>query len=187
MVGGVLVAAGALGTFVAAGGADGGPRTTYAVAARDLPAGARIAEGDVHAAAASLPLAQSRGAFDEVAAVIGQVTRVALTAGEFVQRSAVQPAGAAGPLVSFAVDRAAAVNGALRAGDRIDIVATYGGGEDARSVVVAADVLVTDIGAAGPSSERVVLTLAVDDAATLLAVTAAVHGGAVTVARAGAS
>src|SRR3954464_14532051 len=57
VVGGLLVAVAAVGTYAMATGAGGDAGTAYLAAARDLPAGHRIERGDLGTVDADLPAA----------------------------------------------------------------------------------------------------------------------------------
>lgn len=152
VLGGLLVALAALGTFLAYQGANGPPTTRYAVAVADLDPGTRLGADDIRLEPLDLPPDLAAGAFDDPAALDGAVTVAPVRAGELIQGSAVVPPGAgesaASPPAhefSFAVDRTRAVNGSLNRGERIDLLATYGTGESARTHVVVRDALVVDI------------------------------------------
>lgn len=189
VVGALLVALAAVGTFAAASGATSDPRRAYVVARGDLVAGQRVSRSDLAFARMDLPgysRAFTSAAELEGALVVGPVAR-----GELVQRSAVRvgPAGADSSLrqFSFAIDPARAVGGSLQAGEFVDVLATYGGSADAQTVVVARAARVVSArergGLGGGDSLVVVLEVPTADAA--LALAHAVHAGEVTVVRAG--
>jgi Flp pilus assembly protein CpaB len=152
VVGGLLVAVAALGVYTAHRQGSAGPTTTYLVAAVDLDAGARLRAADLRPEPMQLPDTVSDGTFSTAADLDGAVTLAPLRAGELLQRSAVIPPGvgdtADAPPVSefsFALERTRAVNGALNRGERVDLLATYGTSDTARTHVVVRDALVTDI------------------------------------------
>lgn len=128
VVGGFLVAVAAVGVFAAYTSATAGPATAYLVATRDLPIGAVLAPGDVDLVPMELPDAQRSRSFDDPAVLDGATTVAPLRADELVQQSSVVETGADSGtrLVSFSVDAARALNGRIRPGEHIDILATYG-------------------------------------------------------------
>src|SRR5204862_4726952 len=75
------------------------------------------------------------------ATVLGPLDR-----GELVQQSNVTADDGGSPRVSFSIESSRALNGAVRKGDRIDLLATYGGsGGDAYTMVVANHVQVAAV------------------------------------------
>ena len=196
VVGALLVAVAAVGTFAAASGATSDPRKPYVVARGDLVVGQRLSRGDLAFARMDLP-GYSR-AFEDMAELEGALVVGPVGRGELVQRSAVRLGPAAGGSgsgsaaashrqVSVAIDPARAVAGSLQAGEFVDVLATYGGSSDGQTVVVARGVRVVSArdrgGLAGGESLVVVLDVPSADAA--LALAHAVHAGEVTVVRAG--
>lgn len=130
MIGGLLMAVAAVGTFVAWQQAAGGPESSYVVAARAIPPGQRLAPDDFQLAPMTLDRAAAAGAFSDVEAVTGRVSLGPIGQGELVQSAQVSdvPYGDAGSLVevSFALPRDRAVDGRLRSGDRVDVFVTDG-------------------------------------------------------------
>lgn len=189
VVGGLLVAVAAVGTFAAYGNATAGPSTAYAIAAADLPAGARIGPGDVDLRPMDLPGPVAARAFTSAGAVVGAITLAPVAAGELVQAGAlIPPGGAPAPAaeLSFAVPVDRAVNGALRPGERVDVLATYGTGGAAHTMVVVrgALLLADDEGEEAIGASTRVLTIALEDPDDVVRVTHAVRAGEVTVVRA---
>jgi Flp pilus assembly protein CpaB len=148
VVGGLLVAVAALGTFVAYRAATGAPSTSFVVAASDIDPGTRVGPGVLRLETMRLPDSVGRGAFTDVASLEGAVALAPLREGELVQASAVVPAGAGtepSREFSFAVERTRALDGQLNRGERVDVLATYGSGDTARTHVVVRAALVTDV------------------------------------------
>jgi len=183
VVGGLLIAVAAVGTFVAAGGADAEAGDPVVVAARDLRPGLVLGRDDLRVERATLP-AGAR-AFTSVDELVGRAALGPVGAGEVVQASAVTPdrdPGTPRREVALTLPRPHLAVGALRVGDRVDVYVT-----DDETAVVAAGVEVVALSAddgGGLTREREVrLVVAVESPE---AVTALVHGlrtGDVTVVR----
>jgi hypothetical protein len=119
----------------------------------------------------------------------GAVALAPIGEGELVQRSAVLTGGPTEPTrqFSFPVDRERALNGDLRAGERVDVLATYGSGSDATTTVLARDanvIRVTDAktGSLG-SSGKLIVTLALTSPDQLLDAVHAAQVASITVVR----
>lgn len=148
VVGGLLVALAALGTFVAHRAATAAPTTAFVVAAADVAPGERLDPSRLRLEAMALPEGVGAGAFRSPDELDGAVAIAPLRAGELVQASAVLLESAASPPaseLSFAVERTRALDGTLNRGERVDVLATYGTGDTAATHVVVADALITDI------------------------------------------
>jgi Flp pilus assembly protein CpaB len=171
VVGGLLVALSAVVLFAVASGVGDGSGREYVVARRDLAPGRPIDPGDLELAEIDLPDRVGGQAFGSVDALDGAVAVAPIAAGELVQQGSVARGGADGrvvPELSFAVEREAAVDGDLRAGDRVDVLATYGSGAQSRTVRVAGSATVLTVGErddlAVSEGGGLVLTVAVADA-----------------------
>lgn len=189
VVGGLLVAASAVGTYAAWSSADDAPTTSYAVAARDLAVGETLGAGDVELVAMDAPTSIARAAFDDDQAglVVGQVTVAPVAAGELLQRSALVVPEDAEPTrqLSFPIDVADALAGSIERGERVDVLVTYGSaGQDVTTEVVVSDAVVADVrGAIDDADGQIVVLLSVPDDADLIALTTAVRVGDLTVVR----
>jgi hypothetical protein len=185
VVGGLLVALAAVGTFAAAtGGGDG--RRPVVVAARDLAPGAVVGPGDLTTARYALP--DGTSAFADPASLVGAVLVGPLEAGDLVQRADVVAAHAeaGGAEVSVSVPEARALGGAIARGERVDVVATTGTGADACTARVATGALVVRVEGGADALgavDAVVLHLAVPSAADALALAHAAQAGELTVVR----
>lgn len=190
VAGGFLVALAAVGIFAAYTSATAETRGRYVVARHDLPLGHRLAESDLGTLLADLPPQVGARSYRTAAQLVGAVVVGPVAKGELVQSSDVL-SGRDGPLdrqISFPIDSARAVDGQLRQGELVDVLATYGTGADGYTVVVVAGARV-----AGRSQQRralaeggdEVVTLSVPAAADALAVAHAVSAGTVTLVRAG--
>lgn len=193
VVGGLLVTVAAVGVFAAYQQADGPPTTRYVVATRAIDPGGAISADALGLEAIELPVEQAARAYDSIAGLDGAVALAPLAPGDLVLRSAVLPAdGAAGGgsshEFSLSIDRDHALNGDLLRGETVDVLATYGTGDAAYTLVVArgARVAAVDDGSGGTigSPGTVVVTLALRDPEEVLRVAHAAEVGAVTLVRA---
>lgn len=188
VVGGLLVAASAVGLFAAASGTGDGPTGTYVVARHELAAGARLQASDLELAPMDLGPASRARAFDSAQPLIGATLIAPLGPGELVQSSAVvsRRNDAGSRELSFTLERGR-VSGAIKQGERADLLATYGTGTDAYTIVVVRQALLvaidrprTSSGDTGPAT----VTAAVDDPNDALALAHAIQLGKVTLVRA---
>ena len=158
--------------------AAGGPDRAWVVASGEIAVGEPLELSDLAVAAVDLPPELAGRAFDDPEALVGAVALAPLSRYDLVLASHVAEGRAAVELeeLSFAIDASRAVGGALRRGDRVDLVASYrdGGG---LAEVIATDVQVlaageadTTIGAAGDLT----LTVGVADRGQVLAIAHAV-------------
>lgn len=190
VVGGLLVAASAVGVFAAHGAADVGPRHAYVVLARDVAAGELLRARDLDLVPIDLPAAQRANSFSDPGVLVGTVVVSGMKRGQLVQSSDVTTVVGAGDRaqISVAVDGGAAMNGDrrfLRSGERVSIIVTFDRGGEVRTETVAADAIVVDVlvpdrglGAAGALT--VVLAVPPEE---LEAVAGAAAAGTITLAR----
>lgn len=168
VVGGLLVAATAVGVFAASGASRRGPSTSYVVVTRTLPAGHVFTPSDLRLVKIKLPAAQRRVSFSSPSVLAGNVAVARLKEGQLVQSADVADARRARRLaeISVGVDPANAMNGEyeyLRGGDRVDVIATFTQAGAPITKTVAFDVLVVDVlsGARGlGTSGRLTVVLA---------------------------
>lgn len=188
VVGGLLVAAAAVGMFSAASRSAGGPAHSYVVARQELLAGTRLQESDLELAPMELAAGARARAFASAQPLIGATLVSPLGAGELVQSSAVvaRKGDTASRELSFTLERGR-VGAGIKQGERADLLATYGTGNDAFTVVVVRQALLVAVdrprsasGESGPST----VTVAVDDPADALALAHAVQLAKVTLVRA---
>lgn len=189
VVGAFLVAVSALGIFAAYTRATAGPTRSYVVAGRDLPIGTRLTSDDLLLLPMELPpLVAGRATFSSDEALVGATVVGPLRRGELVQPADVvkKRSGPTELEVSFAIESSRALAGSLRAGERVDVLATFGGGGDSYSVIVVSQARVLDV-AHGRSSladgRTETITLAVATSEEALALTHAVNAGDVTLVR----
>ena len=190
VVGGLLVAVAAVGVFSAYTSSTAGPTTRYVVAARDLSPGERIDAAALELVALELPEQQRRRSFEDPAPLVDATVVEPLLQGELLQEGSVVATGAGtgARSLSFAVEPARAVNAVLRPAERVDILATFGTGDQACTHVVASDVPLVAVsenqGAIVGEATGVTVTVSVESAQQAVAITHAANAGAVTLVRA---
>ncbi|CAN5667617.1 hypothetical protein BH20ACT2_BH20ACT2_24000 [soil metagenome] len=191
VVGGLLVAAAAIGIFAAYTGATSGPDTSYVVVTGDVPVGATLAADDLALEVTELNDELRNGVFSSVEDLVGAVTLAPLNEGELVQVSSVLRSGGGDepqPEVSFSIERNRAVAGTLRPNERVGVFATYGSGDSAttRLVVPEARVVTNESGGgdgALGSDGQITVTLALTSADEVLQLTNAIDAAIVTLVR----
>lgn len=191
VVGGLLVIVAAVGVFAAYTDATSAPDTRWVVAARPIAPGTRIEARDLGVLAIELPLALQERAFveDRATDLVGAVTLAPIQTADLIEASDVvraDPKTSARQELSFPVSTDRAVAGALQPGERVDVLATYGGEADSFTLAVVRSALLLRTSPAGDSLETgssIVLTLGLDDPADVLAVAHAINNGKVVVAR----
>jgi len=191
-VGGLLVALAAIGLFSAFQSASAGPETRYVVARADIAPGTILTAEHLGTQAMELPdsLGQRAFALGEEIDLLGAVSTQAISAGELVQVSDVRggngASAVAGFEVSFRVNADRAVDGSLRAGETIDIIATLGTGQSAPTQLVLPAILVLNVSRSdepGLAGQQQVITVALDDRDHALAIAAAADKGQLTLVR----
>lgn len=189
VVGGLLVALAAVGTWWAAAGAGASDGARYVVAARPLGPGEPIGADDVRLATLDLPPSLRSAARTELADVVGSVALGPVEAGELLQAGALAP-GVGHPTareVSFAVETDWAVAGSLRVGDRIDVLATAEGTAEPTSTRVLTDATIrrlTSSGGDGLGESRTqTITVAVESADDAARLVTAARAATITVVR----
>ncbi len=184
VVGGLLVAAAAVGLFAAYARVEGGPSQSFVVARHPIAAGTRLEASDLSLEPMELSTAVAGRAFERVSDLVGTTLLTPMEKGELLQASAVAltPPGGAGRVVSFPVEQGRL--GRLKQGERIDVLATYGSGTDAYTAIVLRRALVTQVERGGSSlgdSGPTVLTVAVETPADELAMAHALQLAKLTV------
>jgi Flp pilus assembly protein CpaB len=147
VVGGFLVAVSATGIFAAWSAASSGPTARYVVINADIAPGERIDADDLSLVGVDLPPSQRRVSFTDVDAIVGATALAPLVAGQLVQSSDVaKPLGAPERAqVSLRLEPGAAVGGDLRAGDTVDVIATYTSGGEPQTSTISRDALVVRV------------------------------------------
>jgi Flp pilus assembly protein CpaB len=150
VVGGLLVAASAVGLFAAYTGATAGPSSAYVTVAHDIRPGAILRTADLRLVRIELPAAQRAVSFTDRRRLVGTVALARMRAGELVQSADVAEVSSAGRRaeISVAVEPANAMNGDrayLRGGERVDVIVTVTSGGTPVTRTVARDVMVVDV------------------------------------------
>jgi Flp pilus assembly protein CpaB len=186
VVGGFLVAVAATGVFAAYTGATTAPQQRYVVARRALAPGVHLTAADLALAPMDLPTGVG---FRSVTPLLGATVVGPVGRGELIQAGGVIDSGSrvADRQLSIPIDSSRAVSGDLRAGDRVDVAATFGSGQDAYTVFVVRNAQVlsrqqSGSGLGGTRSEVIVVSL--PSSTDALAVSHAISVGQLSVVRA---
>ena len=187
VLGALLVAASVVGIYAAYTGPRGASRA-YVVAARAIRPGDPLTLRDLTRTRVDLPPSLRARAFTDASLLIGATALSPIEAGELVQTGQVirKRGGARTAELSFPIE-ASRVGSGLRAGDRVDIVATYGTGADAYSLVIGRHLQVLSLararGTLGGESSAVVLTVALSERADSVALAHATRAAELSVVR----
>lgn len=183
VIGGLLVAASAVGTYASYGASGDEPTTRYVVALHDVAPGRSLVPDDLTTVKIDLPGGQRAVSFTDAGALAGAVTLGSLRAGQLIQSSDVARTATGRGLVemSLPVDPGRAMNGErryLRGGDRVDVLATSASGGKAVTTTVAAGAEVVEVleprhGVGGGGTLTVVLAVRPADAPALAGAAAA--------------
>lgn len=188
VVGGFLVALAGVGVFAGYTNATADTRVNYLVARADLTIGQRINRSSLGYLPMDLPGLVRNRSFRDPGALIGAVVVGPVSKGELIQTSDVliRQRAPVGREVSFSIESARAVDGQLQRGEMVDVLVTYGTGNEAYTVTVAEGVRVVNRsrprGTLGDGRDEVI-TVAVPSSAQTLALAHAVSAGAVTLVR----
>lgn len=189
IIGGLLVTVAALATFLAVTGAGRIAGQTVVVATRSIDIGERLDAGVLETRTVSLSEDLAGHGFKSMDDLDDAVAIAPIGSGELVQHSAVLPGGPVDGTreFSFPVDRDRAVNGDLHTGESVDVLATYGTGNDATTTVLSRDarvIRITDAksGALG-SSGKLVITLGLGSADQILDAVHASQVASITIVR----
>ncbi|MDQ6927333.1 MAG: SAF domain-containing protein [Actinomycetota bacterium] len=187
VAGGLLVAAAAVGLFAAYAGLHGGPSHSYVVAARPIAAGRRIAATDLAMEPMDLSAGVRARAFNDLSVLVGATAVTKLETGELVQPSAVvaKAGDEPGRELSFPVERGH-LSATLEEGERVDLLATFGSGNESFTTTVLQDAQVVSIERAkvglGDNGTAVVAVSVIDDRDEV-ALAHAIQQGKLTVVR----
>lgn len=184
VIGGLLMAIAAVGTFLAYVGATTDDPVEVLIAARDLRPGHTITAEDVDLVPVELP-GSVRGLFGSIDAAVGRRVVAAVDSGEFLQASATTQVvkGAESLEIAIALPGNRAVGG-LSPGERVDVFSTWNGSV---TELIAVDARVLEVSAAGAAllsgSEHIVVRLALHDFAQVEALVHAQAAGDITMIR----
>lgn len=189
VVGGLLVASAALGTWWISAESGRTPPMSYVIATRQIDPGQRIETDDLRLAPMALPPSVAAGAFTRVSAVAGSVALGPIGEGGLVQGHVIVPSTGthAGREISFAVETPWAVDGVLRPGDRIDVFATSASEDEHDTTEVLSGALVRHVSNTGGGlgeTTGLTITVAVSAAADLDRAVSALRAADLTVVRA---
>lgn len=196
VVGALLVAGAAVATFAAYLDASAAPSTSFVVATAEVEPGTRLTSMDeVSSRFGTIALELGGEVSDRlipaqaVDELVGRVIVAPLQPGDLLSRSQLVADGGVEQVqtLSFSLPRNAAVGGALQAGERIDVLATFGSGDSAYTSFVVRGVpllrvTAPDGGTAGSGSE-LTLTVAVTELVDIQALGHAVNTASVFVTR----
>lgn len=188
VVGGFLVALAAVGVFAGYTSATADTREPYLVARQDLALGHRITKADLGTLPMDLPSLLRSKVYRDPSQLLGALVIGPVSKGELVQSSNVlsRDQSTDDRLISFPIESARAVNGQLRRGEFVNVVATYGTGADGYTAAVVQGARVADRSITrGSLSDRgtEVITLAVATPDDTLAVAHAISAGTVILVR----
>jgi Flp pilus assembly protein CpaB len=150
VVGGLLVAASAVGLFAAYRAAEGGPIERYVTLATEVNPGHVLVPSDLALVPIDLPAAQRGVAFTDPRLLIGKVAVARMKNGQLLQSADVSRVRGDGRRadISVGVEPGNAMNGSsdyLRGGERVDVIATFTEGGTALTRTVARDALVVEV------------------------------------------
>jgi Flp pilus assembly protein CpaB len=188
VVGGLVVALAMLVAFAVAGGSDRGPTGRVVVARHDVRLGSRLSADDLRVETIDLPGGVAPGTYSSTDELTGAVALAPLAAGDIVERTAVSTStsGRSGAQLSFPVDRERALDGQLEVGEPLDVLATFGTGDSARTEVVAHGVRLVDLDDSHQGLEgsgKVVVTIDLRDPDLVVPVTRATNVAMITLVR----
>lgn len=189
LIGGLLVTLAGVAAFTSVARAGATPGRNVVVASHDLAIGQHITDADIETILVPLSDEIAAHSYPATDRLLGAVAIAPIASGELIQRSSVVADDGAGssPEFSIPVDRDHAVNGSIRPGESVDVLATYGTGNDAVTVVLARDARVirvedTKSGALGAAG-KLVTTLALGSDAQVLDAVHAAQVAAITLVR----
>lgn len=192
LVGGLLVAGAAVGSIALSTSGGGPAEVTVVVADGTIEPGTGLGPGNLRLVEMALPAELLSGTYGDIPSLEGTVSRsrVAdgelLQAGDVVESTAAQRAAAPAREFALRLDADRVVAGRLEPGDAVDVIATYGTGADAVTLVVLRDADVLSVQTSDEAlgtSRSVLLTLALDDRASTVALAHAVDVAALNVVR----
>lgn len=189
VIGGLLISVAAGLAFLAASGGGGVPSRTVIVASRSIPPGTVVTPSDLELHSGPMSADLAANGFTDIGELLAATTLAPVGAGEIIQHSAVRTDAGRGSGVglSFPVDREHALDGDLRPGDTVDVLATFGSGLDAETAVLARSIRLAGITTTDATSVagagRLVITATFTDTDQLLDVAHAARSAELTLVR----
>jgi Flp pilus assembly protein CpaB len=192
VVGGLLVAIAALGAIVVSTSSSGPTEVRVVVADAAITPGILLGPDVLRVESMALPDALLDGTFDDTEELIGTVARSTLAPGELLQSgdvvesTAAQRSAAPAREMSLHLESTRIGGGELESGDRIDVIATYGTGDDAFTTVVLRDapvVVVRSTDDAIGAARGVTLTLGLESRRDTVALAHAIDVAQISVVR----
>ncbi len=187
-LGALLVTLAGIGFYLASVRATSVPTTPYVVVVRDLSPGHRLTSNDLKVVNLRLESALIARTFTDKAALVGARTLGPIGGGELLQQSNIiqNAQGAAGREMSFSIDTARALDGQLRPGERVDVVATADADGGPKTTIVIGAALVIRVSGDGltGTGERIVVVLALRNTEEELSLAQAVNEANIILVRA---
>jgi pilus assembly protein CpaB len=184
VLGGALVTAAAVIAYTGATAGDGTPTTSWVVVDRPVAIGQAVDESDIRLVPIDLPGEVASGATGDPDAVVGRVTTAPLQPGELVSTAQLrEPVG--GPHeITIAVDEPAELLSRISPGEQVELVATFGSGDDADTRSVGrARIVAVETASGGLDDGRSVIAVATSDGDAALAAIHASRSGQVSLVR----
>lgn len=193
VVGALLIAVAGLGAFTMARRADATPDTSWVIVTHAVAPGARLTADDLALRPMRLDPDVAANAYGSLAGLEGAVALAPLGAGQLLARASVAPRTSAGPdglapahelTLPVPVDR---MPTGLRRGESVAVLATYGTGNDARTVVTVQRAVVLAVGDPGDgltTRGTARLTVSLPDPAAVIETAHAAQVAELTVVRA---
>ena len=189
VVGGALIALAASLAFAASNADHSAPSHTVVVARRVIAPGTQLSSADLELRTVAISDELFDKGFSDPDELEYAATLAPIGAGEFLQHSSVRVSGAPvnGVDFSFPIDREHAIDGELRSGDTVDVLATFGSGLDAQTALLARSVRLTKVTTTDASSVagagKLVVTASFADTDKVLDVAHAAQIAALTLVR----
>ena len=189
VAGALLVTVAAVGAFAAAGRGQSGPHESYLVVTRRVEAGTPVRAEDLRLEPMLLPAVAAANSMQSAEAVEGATAVHDLAAGDLLSRHDVVAAPAVGGEPLGAVHEFALpvprerISPRTAVGDRVTLLATVRVEHEPVTVLAAEDALVLGWTGGDEGSGSAVLTLALDDAATVADLAHAAATGDITAVR----
>ncbi len=188
MLGALLVTLSGVGLYLASIKATASPQIAVVVAATDIAPDHQITSDDLSVIRIRVDDRVRLQTFVDPKELIGTKTLGPIGKGELIQSGAIVAVtkGSTGRELSFAIPLSRAVAGRLRAGERVDVVATTGSGSSAVTNVVVTSGLIVDISdpALATATDDIVVVLSIRDRVEQVALVEAINEAKIVLVRA---